>query len=104
MNPLGKVKTIVEALGTDITYAYEDLIFVEHNGFLLQFTESDQEILVHSNSEADQATVADDIKRLRQIASGQGIQVLNGDIYTVDEGPDQSIRLTFLNQEAGPDE
>ena len=35
--PLSDVKMILEEAGTDITYAYDDLIFVDHTAFLLQF-------------------------------------------------------------------
>lgn len=35
--PLSDVKMILEEAGTDITYAYDDLIFVDHTAYLLQF-------------------------------------------------------------------
>ena len=28
---------LLEELGHEVTYAYDDLVFVNHNGFLLQF-------------------------------------------------------------------
>jgi DNA-binding IclR family transcriptional regulator len=37
LKPLGQVKELVESLGMEISYAYEDLVFLQHNGFLLQF-------------------------------------------------------------------
>jgi hypothetical protein len=37
--PLGLVKEMLESMGLTPTYAYEDLVFVEHNAFLLQFEE-----------------------------------------------------------------
>ena len=60
LKPLGMVKTIVEAAGMGISYAYDDLVFLEHNSFLLQFTGNDHEITVHVNSEADEAAVHGD--------------------------------------------
>lgn len=39
LKPLGRVKDIVEAAGMTISYVYEDLVFIDHNAFLLQFTE-----------------------------------------------------------------
>ncbi len=41
---LGLVREVLTAAGMDISYAYEDLIFLEHNGFLLQFTEKEHEL------------------------------------------------------------
>ena len=37
--PLGLVKDMLGSMGLAITYAYEDLVFVEHNAFLLAFEE-----------------------------------------------------------------
>lgn len=37
--PLGLVKDMLASMGLTPTYAYEDLVFVEHNAFLLQFEE-----------------------------------------------------------------
>lgn len=38
LRPLGLVKELVESMHLEITYAYDDLVFVEHNAFLLRFT------------------------------------------------------------------
>lgn len=37
---LGVVKDIVEAAGMGIAHVYEDLVFLNHNAFLLQFTKA----------------------------------------------------------------
>ncbi|HIJ91616.1 MAG: hypothetical protein OEV89_13220 [Desulfobulbaceae bacterium] len=95
LKPLGKVKTIVEAAGMGISYVYDDLVFLEHNSFLLQFTDNDREITVHVNSEADEATVHGDIERLQDVACNHAMQCPRGGHYTlVPEGED-SIRIEF---------
>lgn len=95
LKPLGMVKTIVEAAGMGISYVYDDLVFLEHNSFLLQFTDSDHEVAVHVNSEADEATVHGDIERLQQVALDHTMQFTRGTRYTlVPEGED-SIRIEF---------
>lgn len=93
--PLGIVKNIVEEAGMAVSYAYEDLVFMEHNSFLLQFTESDQEVLVHTNNEADEAIVAVDISRLQEIALGYQMRFVRGEIYTLSQDDDESIRIDF---------
>lgn len=95
LKPLGTVKTIVEAAGMGISYAYDDLVFLEHNSFLLQFTDNDQEVKIHVNSEADEATVESDIERLQEVACSQAMQFSRGTHYTlVPEGED-AIRIEF---------
>lgn len=95
LKPLGMVRTIVEAAGMGISYVYDDLVFLEHNSFLLQFTDNDHEITVHVNSEADEATVHGDIGRLQQVALDHAMRFTRGTLYTlVPEGED-AIRIEF---------
>lgn len=44
---LGVVKEIVEATGMGVSYAYEDLIFLDHNALLLQFTDALVFFIIH---------------------------------------------------------
>ncbi|MDF1614093.1 hypothetical protein [Desulfurivibrio dismutans] len=95
LKPLGVVKTIVEAAGMGISYVYDDLIFLEHNSFLLQFTDNEREITVHVNREADEAVVQGDIARLQESALDHAMQLTRGGRYTlVPEGED-SLRIEF---------
>ena len=95
MNPLGAVKNIVEAVGMDISYAYEDLVFLEHNGFLFQFSENEQEVLIHVNREADEAVVGGDIGRLVESALNHDMRFVKGSLYTLAQEDDQNIRIEF---------
>ena len=96
LKPLGIVKQIVEEAGMGISYAYEDLVFLEHNSFLLQFTDNDQDILVHVNNEADKETVAVDIARLQDIARSHEVHFITGDMYSLRQDDDENIRLEFF--------
>jgi hypothetical protein len=95
LNPLGTVKTIVEAAGMGISYAYDDLVFLEHNSFLLQFTGHGHEVTIHVNSEADEATVHGDIERLRQVALDHAMQFTRGTHYTLVPAGEDAIRIEF---------
>lgn len=54
--PVGKVANWLEAAGFEVSYLYEDLIFVESNAFLIRFEQSDpQGILIYTNSECEKA-------------------------------------------------
>ncbi len=95
MKLLGVVKNIVETAGMGISYAYEDLIFLEHNSFLLQFTDNDQEVLVHINNEADEATVNRDIGKLQEVARIHKMRFVTGDVYVLSQDNDENIRIEF---------
>jgi len=51
--PLGILKMVVEHLGFQVTHCYEDLVFIEHNAFLLRMEEQAEEVSLFFNSESD---------------------------------------------------
>ncbi len=44
---------VVEHLGFQVTHCYEDLVFIEHNAFLLRMEEQGEEVSLFFNSESD---------------------------------------------------
>lgn len=51
--PLGIVKMVLENLGFEVTHCYEDLVFIEHNAFLLRMEKKGEEISLLFNTESD---------------------------------------------------
>lgn len=96
LKPLGIVKTIVESAGMGISYAYDDLVFLDHNAFLLQFTDNDQEILIHANSEAEGGVIKASVAKLKNAAATQGMAFADGGLYTLTPLDDENIRIEFL--------
>jgi hypothetical protein len=94
--PLGKVKQILEAVGMGVSYAHEDLVFLEHNGFLLEFTDSDREILVHLNIEGNEEELIDALMLLQNEAVSHGLQFSEGCSYRLSEVDEENIRIEFL--------
>ncbi len=92
---LGEVREALTAAGMDLSYAYEDLVFLEHNGFLLQFTEKENELLIHKNDEAngDELTLA--ITLLQQKAAELGLTMNVGGRYRLCQGDDETIQIEF---------
>ncbi|MFZ5776352.1 MAG: hypothetical protein ACOY3Z_12785 [Thermodesulfobacteriota bacterium] len=97
IKPLGTVKTIVEAAGMGISYAYDDLVFLEHNSFLLQFTDNDREIRLHVNREADETAVHGDMERLREAARNHAMECIRGGHYILTQEGEDSIRIAFTD-------
>lgn len=94
--PLGKVKQIVEAIGMGVSYAHEDLVFLEHNAFLLEFTGSESEVLVHLNIEGNEEELIDDLVRLQDEAESAGLQFNEGCPYRLSEVDEENIRIEFI--------
>ncbi len=51
--PLGILKTVIETLGFEVTHCYEDLVFIEHNAFLLRMEQKGEEVSLLFNTESD---------------------------------------------------
>jgi hypothetical protein len=51
--PLGILKTVLESLDFQVTHCYEDLVFIEHNAFLLRMEEKGEEVSLFFNSESE---------------------------------------------------
>ena len=90
------VTEIVESSGMGISYAYEDLVFLEHNAFLLEFTASDKELLIHTNSEAEADGVKDSIAKLKSVAGIHGMTLMDGGLYTLTQADDENIQIEFF--------
>ena len=97
LKPLGIVKEAVESAGMAISYAYDDLVFIDHNAFLLQFTDKDNECLIHINFDADENKLKDDISRIKKEAFARDLFILSGRYYRLHQDGDENIRLEFIN-------
>ena len=93
---LGVVKEIVEATGMGISYAYEDLVFLDHNAFLLQFTKAGNTVLLRTNSEADQESIRERVAELKQAAQEKEMLFVDSGEYTLSPGDKENITLTFI--------
>lgn len=97
LRPLGTVKEILESVGMGLSYAYEDLVFLEHNGFLLQFTSREQEVLIHINEEAEENELAASLALLQKKAKENGMVFSKGDYFRLSQADEENIRIEFLS-------
>jgi len=96
LKQLGVVKYIVESAGMEISYAYDDLVFINHNALLLQFMDKSSELVIHVNSEADESAIQGDMIRLKAEATAKKMSLMEGNKYTLSQGDDENIRLEFM--------
>lgn len=89
------IKEIVETAGMAVSFAHEDLVFLDHNGFLLQFTDNDKEVLIHLNAEADKEVISRDVGQLAESAVSHDMRFVQGSFYSLYEEEDDSIRIEF---------
>jgi hypothetical protein len=92
--PLGTLTQVIESYGLNVTYAYEDLVFIEHNAFIFQFPKAVGEpILMHFNVDAPD-TERDRIwDELSPRLAEAGLEVARGGSYVLEQTEDDQIRL-----------
>jgi len=93
--PLGKITAILADLGLEVTYAYDDLVFVQHSAFLLQFTDQPNVLKLFTNSECDPKE-ANDVACNMVFAFDKGGFVADpSGKYTLSQNDDETLNLTF---------
>ncbi len=96
LRKLGVVREIIEAAGMGISHAYDDFVFLDHNAFLLQFTDEQDKLLLHSNHEADKDAIKDTIAKLKGVARAHAMTFIDGCDYSLSPADDENLRLEFM--------
>lgn len=76
LRPLGVATEIVQETGLDVTYAYEDLIFIEHNPFMIQFDdENSKNLKLFFNVDCEHDVAGKLEEQLKNAASQRGFTI-----------------------------
>lgn len=98
--PLGQLKEMLDGLGMQITYAYEDLVFIQHNHFLLQFGASGEMLYFHGNIETPAEELTHYATIIHTAATAAGFTLLQRGHYRLTTAEDQNLSLEFIDQHA----
>ena len=93
--PLGKITAILADIGLEVTYAYDDLVFVQHSAFLLQFTDEPKILKLFTNSECDQVDANAIASSIVLAFDKDGFIAHPSGRYTLTQNEDKTIRLEF---------
>lgn len=93
---LGVVKEIVEAAGMGIAHVYEELVFLNHNAFLIQFTKDSDCLLLHLNRDAVVELAQAQIGLLKQAAQEREMRLDDGSRYALAQDGEDSVRIEFF--------
>ena len=100
--PLGLVKQLLEEIGIELTYAYEDLVFMQHNPALLQFGKVGEILFFYTNEETEAAEAAHLFATIQAKAGSHGITLVQRGRYRLSEVAGENLSLEFLADEALP--
>ena len=96
--PLGILKTLLEALGFEVTHCYEDLVFVEHNAFLLRMEAKGEEVSLLFNTESDVDKREEIEELLKSAGNAHKLVISCSGTYQMTAGEaDGTINLEFTD-------
>ena len=98
LKPLGRVRNMIQAVSLDISYAYDDLVFVEPNAFLIRFDLKDpSKIYIHFNVDCEEGEATRLLKALSQLATKEGLILVEECKYDMSSNEEtEEIELRFV--------
>lgn len=94
--PLGIIKTLLDSLGFQVTHCYEDLIFIEHNAFLLRMEEKGEEVSLFFNTDSNKEKRIEISEILTTKGSSLGLDISSKGTYTMTQNEENAtIDISF---------
>jgi hypothetical protein len=97
LRPLGTVIQLLEELGHEVTYAYEDLVFVNHNGFLLQFENDGPVLNLFFNLDFPKNEAESVEQSIIPAADKIGLSINKKGKYSVTEQDNENLQIEFFD-------
>lgn len=95
--PLGLIKEMIDTVGLEVTYVYEDLVFIQHNAFLLQMGEQGEDIGVRFNTESTPQARIELIARLERAGSPLNLIITEQGLFQLShEEGEENFQIEFL--------
>lgn len=94
--PLGLVANALEEIGLSVSYAYEDLIFVESTVVLVKMCETPEDVLLYTNKTCSEQDAKDLEARLSIAARKQGLSMNYGGQFKLNQKEEKKLDVTFL--------
>ena len=94
--PLGHIREVITAMGLEVTHAFDDLVFIEHNAFLLQMGKVGEDVSLYFNTDSDESAREEITTRLIEAGKIQELKISPQGTYSVIQGDsDDSFQLAF---------
>ena len=92
------VKDLMKMVGAEVSYVYEDLVFIKHNHFLLQFGKKGEELFFYSNTEMKKKEREGQFGTVFEEATEMGFKLIYGGQYVLKE-EEGNLNLEFLTND-----
>jgi hypothetical protein len=99
--PLGLLKNLTESLGFQISHCYEELVFIEHNAFLLRMEEEGKDVSLFFNEESDTDKRDGITAAFKEEGAKQMLEITNRGTYQINANEaDGTLDIRFLETNA----
>lgn len=96
LKPLGRIQYVLEKMGLKITYAYDDLVFVEHNAFLIKMGEHGEDVYVYVNVDADEKEYPAIIEKLIDEGKKEDLLINYKGRFKLTDAGNEQIQIEFI--------
>lgn len=97
--PLGIITAVIEQMQLEVTYAYEDLVFISHNAFLLRMGDTGPKVHLYFNTDSETDKREDIENQLTEYAAERGLTILNSGTYHIKPREDEQMDIHFYETE-----
>jgi len=97
LRPLGTVMQLLEQLGHKVTYAYDDLVFVNDNDFLLQFSDTASTLSLFFNKSCSKQSIDQVEQSIIPAADKMGLSIVTKGTYSMTGLDDENLRIEFFS-------
>lgn len=93
--PLGKITALLADLGLEVTYAYDDLVFVQHSAFLIQFTDDPGILKLFINTECEPKEANDRVAEIEALFKKDGFSITMSGRFFLTPNEDETLNIEF---------
>lgn len=93
--PITRLVELLAELGLEVSYAYEDLVFVEHNAFLLKMGDKGEDVELYFNRESHEAERLGLSEKIAALGAARELAIVWRGLYTLTPGSDNTMQLAF---------
>lgn len=93
--PLGLIMEAIEQMGLEVTHAYEDLVFISHNAFLLRMGSQAEQVHLYFNEDCEPDQRGPLHGQLSRFGAEYGLTILCSGTYTMEQREDEQLDIHF---------
>lgn len=98
--PLGMIAELLEDMALEVTYAFDDLIFVSHNAFLLQMGNVGKDVSLFFNEESDPAERGDIAQEVCDLGTERGLTIQDKGTFVMTPNKNDTLNIEFKPYES----